>query len=680
MSIDIIKEKCDKLSNKIKKKQSSKYLKSLTNTLDNIESSITHEIFRNLQRKRRTEMNKVCRMERVENKIKVHNFTTLNINAKITDLLNHGPNYIPTMTIFDINRQKKQQLTNIVKQITNTSSKRSTFQPIYLGVNNPQLDLETKIQSIDTIDEITKLTQENGSITKPDNLISEIMKELVQLSNRKDIVINIADKNMGFIINNTTWYIQELSRQLSDTATYIEICNCDQNDIIQISISNLNKLRQKYERLYVDKNIITRMTIQPKETIKLPSLNLLPKIHKLKNLQGNNLEQNLKGRPIVNGFQFTTSKISRILNDYMINIHDNFKILFEQERISFPCIANSDQLISELEKLPTFDFIDLNNIWFITFDFESLYTNVTRKYVIECLEFAKQTFDIDDMDYEFIIDLYNFMQNNSFFHIGNKKFFRQINGLTMGSYDAQLTSNNVLLNHEFKLLQDPIMKSSIINYSRYIDDGFCIVYGSETDILQTINCMKTYLPSDINIEFNVQKFKINFLDLWITIDYDSYINGKISHHIFQKEFNTYAYVHRTSNHHPSIFRSLYMTECIRYERKSSNFIEFKHMKSLLEHRLRKQGYSYNEMKLWYKYNKTKQKSISANNNDNRIYKYIKVTNENAINLHTIAKKIIRKYRTNTKYNFRLVFTNKKKLKELTLTKAKLHNKIGKFIP
>ena len=106
MSIDIIKEKCDKLSNKIKKKQSSKFLKSLTNTLDNIESSITHDIFRNLQRKRRTEMNKMCRMERVENKIKVHNFTTLNINAKITDLLNHGPNYIPTMTIFDINRQK----------------------------------------------------------------------------------------------------------------------------------------------------------------------------------------------------------------------------------------------------------------------------------------------------------------------------------------------------------------------------------------------------------------------------------------------------------------------------------------------------------------------------------------------------------------------------------------------
>ena len=82
----------------------------------------------------------------------------------------------------------------------------------------------------------------------------------------------------------------------------------------------------------------------------------------------------------------------------------------------------------------------------------------------------------------------------------------------MGSYDTQLISNTVL-NHEFRSLQDPIMKSNKINYSQYINDGFCIIYGSETEIFQTINCMKTHLPSDIDIQFNVQKFRINFLDL-----------------------------------------------------------------------------------------------------------------------------------------------------------------------
>ena len=68
------------------------------------------------------------------------------------------------------------------------------------------------------------------------------------------------------------------------------------------------------------------------------------------------------------------------------------------------------------------------------------------------------------------------------------------------------------------------------------------------DRFQTIHCMKTHLPSNKNIEFNVKKCMINCLDLWITIYYDSCTNSKIDHPIFQKEFNTYTYVHRASIH------------------------------------------------------------------------------------------------------------------------------------
>ena len=63
----------------------------------------------------------------------------------------------------------------------------------------------------------------NPIITKPNNSISETANELIQLNNRKDIVINIADKNMGFIIKNTTWYVPKII----PSATYIEICNFD---------------------------------------------------------------------------------------------------------------------------------------------------------------------------------------------------------------------------------------------------------------------------------------------------------------------------------------------------------------------------------------------------------------------------------------------------------------------
>ena len=60
------------------------------------------------------------------------------------------------------------------------------------------------------------------------------------------------------------------------------------------------------------------------------------------------------------------------------------------------------------------------------------------------------------------------------------------------------------------------------------------LWFKKADRFQTINSMKTRLPSDKNIEFNVKKCKINCIDLWITIDYDSYTNGKNNHHIFQK--------------------------------------------------------------------------------------------------------------------------------------------------
>ena len=201
-----------------------------------------------------------------------------------------------------------------------------------------------------------------------------------------------------------------------------------------------------------------------------------------------------------------------------------------------------------------------------------------------------------------------------------------------------------------------------------MDSALCMVHKQK--YYKLLIWWKKHLPFDISIEFNVQTFKINYPNLWIIIDYDSYINGRISYHIFQKEFNTYTYLHRDSNHHPSIFKCLYITECTKYKRK--------HVKTLLELRLHKQCYSYNEMKLWYRNYEIKHKPI-ARVVDDKVYRYIRITNENALNLHRLARKIVRKYRKNRTYNFRLVFTNNKKLTELTLTIAKLHHKIGKFL-
>ena len=46
------------------------------------------------------------------------------------------------------------------------------------------------------------------------------IKHLLQISSSDDIIINIADKNLGLCINDVSWYVHEYSRHLSVINTY----------------------------------------------------------------------------------------------------------------------------------------------------------------------------------------------------------------------------------------------------------------------------------------------------------------------------------------------------------------------------------------------------------------------------------------------------------------------------
>ena len=104
----------------------------------------------------------------------------------------------------------------------------------------------------------------------------------------------------------------------------------------------------------------------------------------------------------------------------------------------------------------------------------------------------------------------------------------------MGSYDAQLTSSNVLLMHELRLLLQDIMIEKVRCYSRYIDDGFCVIFGNYTDVLNVIDTINRQLPTTIPIELSIKKSQTHFLDLWITIDYETFRSGRLGHKIYQR--------------------------------------------------------------------------------------------------------------------------------------------------
>lgn len=648
--------------------------RSLTELLENIEKEITSTVHRILQKKRRTDMNMICMFERMKNKTKVHNFTTRTIDKGLMLLLSKGPSTIPREPIPIYKRQEeaKKYLTDVLKQTVGCSSTHPNLTPLGLEINRPGITPLQREHAEDNIGFIQDFIQ-NMPDTQNLEESSKVMAHLYNLSRNSEIIVNTADKNLGFVINNTSWYLRELYRQLSDTNTYREIHGTTKEELIQISQSNITKLIHRLEHIHTKSSELAALKNCTKNDLKLPSLNLLPKIHKLKSLPNPENENILKGRPILNGFNFTTSAVSRIFDDYMMHITRKLKDLFQSSNITFPCIKNSDELINTLNSLPKLDTHDLTNIWLITFDFESLYTNITSDYVYEMLNSAQRHQFISSNEHQRCMLLYEFMQNNNFFHIGHKKFYRQTNGLSMGSYDAQDTSNNVLLFHEFQLLLDREIQEHTIFYVRYIDDGFVAVIGDISIVNMITSKISWVMPNKIPIEFSIKKFSNNFLDLWIKLDYNSFVTKDFSYHIYQKEFNSYSYIHRSSNHPRYIFNGIIKTENIRYDRKCNSYLERAHIGRLFKIRLYKQGYKFQEC-MYNRKNKRAKPEI-----DIGCKKLIRIVFNKSHGLNLAAKSIVRKSKYHRNRKLMTVNKNNKKLKEILLTKKQLHNKIGKLL-
>ena len=199
-------------------------------------------------------MEKVCRLERVENKIKVHNFTTRHIKKGLLQLLQKGPNTIPKTTIPIYERQEKckNYLRDVLKQIVYCKSSQPKLTPLGLELNRPSISKVTRDLTLDNCDFIHDFI-DNIPNTDAATDNDQVMKDLYQLSKETEFIVNVADKNLGFVINNTSWYINELDRQLSDKTTYREITDITKEELIDISKTKLNKLTTDLKDVYIMK-------------------------------------------------------------------------------------------------------------------------------------------------------------------------------------------------------------------------------------------------------------------------------------------------------------------------------------------------------------------------------------------------------------------------------------------
>ena len=416
--------------------------------------------------------------EKLESNNKIHNFTDINLPPDLIALLNKGTNFIPTtdkMNIPTIKKTISSEVNSALSNIINkgTSSKLTTNQPIrkktsnfnhryhpYTKKNPVKLlqEKQTKphfnLHIIDYVHNTTSYSKQYLQSTNFQNLfnpqhinITQSLKSQIQnLNKHNDIILTKTDKNMGWALVPTTWFTNEYTRQLTDSTTYKRINNFDQTETITNSNKLLRKLQIRFNKLLTtstDKQLLNTIT---QDKLQLPYMKLLPKVHKLTDTASPSNLDKLTGRPIITAHSWTTSNPSRLLGTELDKVILQLKDIFKERNIPYPLIYNSTDL-SDL--LHNFYVDDIDKFTLTTFDFTSLYTNISYSDTIHAIITSCKLLNLPTFYRDFLLNLNNFINNRNFF-LSGQDIYQQTKGVAMGSYHSRQIADLVLLLSELK--------------------------------------------------------------------------------------------------------------------------------------------------------------------------------------------------------------------------------------
>ena len=364
----------------------------------------------------------------------------------------------------------------------------------------------------------------------PPNLPKNQLKALKDLSKDENIVILKPDKGNGIVLLNKQDYINKVNVILDDSSKF-EIVD---NTALKLIHKLESKIRTFLGKLKKDKIITENTYNNLSPTGSRPGILYgLPKVHKI----------DVPLRPILSSIKTPSYNMSKYLvplispmakNEF--TVQDSFS--FAKEIHNYKC-NNSDILAS--------------------FDIKSLYTNIP---LIETINI------IIDLIFENnnIFNLFNKVQFKKFLEITlldtyfffNKKLYKQVDGLAMGSPIAPILANIFLCFHEKKWLNDCPVQFKPKLYRRYMDDSF-LVFSDTTHVDLFLNYLNNKHP---NIKFTKEienNGHLPFLDINIKKE-----NNSLSTSVYRKNtftglcmnFNSFApFIYKINLIKTLIFRS-----------------------------------------------------------------------------------------------------------------------------
>ena len=332
------------------------------------------------------------------------------------------------------------------------------------------------------------------------NLTQGELDTLKDLKLDTDLVIKSADKGGAIVLQNRQDYLKEGLRQLSNVNHYERSTTTlfdASSKKIKIYLTNLVKAN------YLPSNAHLNLTYK---NPRLPSLYLLPKIHKAGN----------PGRPIISACGGPTEKISSfvdsILKPFVTALPSHVKDT-----------THFLNLIHDLH-LPT-------NHTLMTIDVSSLYTNIPHNEGLEACKELLLTRTVEDPPTKFVVTLIRFILTLNYFEF-NDTVYHQVSGTAMGTKMAPNYANIFMGHLEKQLLNLHPVKPTL--WLRYIDDIFCIYPGNENEANNFLLFLNSYHHS-IKFTADISNHSVNFLDVTVLVN----DQGKLTTTVYRKPTDTY---------------------------------------------------------------------------------------------------------------------------------------------
>ena len=343
------------------------------------------------------------------------------------------------------------------------------------------------------------------------NLSKEEKDLLHQLKTNKTIEIKKADKGSAVVIMDTSDYIREAERQLSDTNFYVRTSE-------DLTAKHSEKIREVLDRMSDNEELEDHVYDYLYPTnCRTARFYFFPKIHK----------KLVVGRPIISGNGCPTERISAYLDEH---IKEYVK--------TFPSyVKDTTDFISKLR-----DFRTTNRIILVTMDVSSLYTNIpnhegktaVHRTLVENNYNGKASIE----SLMALLDCVLHMNNFEF----NDQHYLQIGGTAMGTKVAPSLACIFLSQLEKKLLAKAPHKPEI--YLRYIDDIFCIFCTGEDKVHEFVDYMNSCHPT-IKFTAEMSTTEVSFLDTRVKVDP---LTNEIYTDLYTKDTDTQNYLRYDSCH------------------------------------------------------------------------------------------------------------------------------------